>query len=385
MKKIGLYLDSVITGGTFQYNLSILEAFRSFPTDKFRIVIAYSSDLWESYLQKENISAVKINRSLFSRLWFQIRTPLWLWRNTGKYFDTFSKSFVNQKCDLWVFPSQDIWSYSLPVPTLGTTHDLMHRYERQFPESGSKKEYRVREKHYARMCNKSEGVLVDSKLGKQQLIESYHVPNSKVYVLPFIAPKYIYDTKKNIPLNYNLPPKYLFYPAQFWEHKNHKALVRAASLLIARLPDLKMVFVGSPNNGYSSLIDLIKKLGLQEVFLFFDQVPDERMRELYTNARALIMPTFFGPTNIPPLEAFATGCPIAVSNNYAMPEQVGDAGLLFNPDSDNEITKTIEKLWTDDNLIEDLKKRGHKKNAEWGQKQFNKRLLEICMITMGEN
>lgn len=385
MKKIGLYLDSVITGGTFQYNLSILEAFRSFPTDKFRIVIAYSSDLWESYLQKENISAVKINRSLFSRLWFQIRTPLWLWRNTGKYFDTFSKSFVNQKCDLWVFPSQDIWSYSLPVPTLGTTHDLMHRYERQFPESGSKKEYRVREKHYARMCNKSEGVLVDSKLGKQQLIESYHVPNSKVYVLPFIAPKYIYDTKKNIPLNYNLPPKYLFYPAQFWEHKNHKALVRAASLLIAKLPDLKMVFVGSPNNGYSSLIDLIKKLGLQEVFLFFDQVPDERMRELYTNARALIMPTFFGPTNIPPLEAFATGCPIAVSNNYAMPEQVGDAGLLFNPDSDNEITKTIEKLWTDDNLIEDLKKRGHKKNAEWGQKQFNKRLLEICMITMGEN
>ena len=385
MKKIGLYLDSVITGGTFQYNLSILEAFRSFPTDKFRIVIAYSSDLWESYLQKENISAVKINRSLFSRLWFQIRTPLWLWRNTGKYFDTFSKSFVNQKCDLWVFPSQDIWSYSLPVPTLGTTHDLMHRYERQFPESGSKKEYRVREKHYARMCNKSEGVLVDSKLGKQQLIESYHVPNSKVYVLPFIAPKYIYDTKKNIPLNYNLPPKYLFYPAQFWEHKNHKALVRAASLLIAKLPDLKMVFVGSPNNGYSSLIDLIKKLGLQEVFLFFDQVPDERMRELYTNARALIMPTFFGPTNIPPLEAFATGCPIAVSNNYAMPEQVGDAGLLFNPDSDNEITETIEKLWTDDNLIEDLKKRGHKKNAEWGQKQFNKRLLEICMITMGEN
>ena len=385
MKKIGLYLDSVITGGTFQYNLSILEAFRSFPTDKFRIVIAYSSDLWESYLQKENISAVKINRSLFSRLWFQIRTPLWLWRNTGKYFDTFSKSFVNQKCDLWVFPSQDIWSYSLPVPTLGTTHDLMHRYERQFPESGSKKEYRVREKHYARMCNKSEGVLVDSKLGKQQLIESYHVPNSKVYVLPFIAPKYIYDTKKNIPLNYNLPPKYLFYPAQFWEHKNHKALVRAASLLKAKLPDLKMVFVGSPNNGYSSLIDLIKKLGLQEVFLFFDQVPDERMRELYTNARALIMPTFFGPTNIPPLEAFATGCPIAVSNNYAMPEQVGDAGLLFNPDSDNEITKTIEKLWTDDNLIEDLKKRGHKKNAEWGQKQFNKRLLEICMITMGEN
>lgn len=385
MKKIGLYLDSVITGGTFQYNLSILEAFRSFPTDQIGTVITYSSDLWKSYLQKENISAIEIKRTIFSRLWFQIRTPLWLWRNTGKYFDTFSKSFVNQKCDLWVFPSQDIWSYSLPVPTLGTTHDLMHRYERQFPESGSKKEYRVREKHYSRMCNKSEGVLVDSKLGKQQLLESYHVSNSKVHILPFIAPKYIYDTKKNIPLNYNLPPKYLFYPAQFWEHKNHKALVRAAALLIAKLPDLKMVFVGSPNNGYSSLKNLIDKFSLQEVFIFLDQIPDEQMRGLYTNARALIMPTHFGPTNIPPLEAFACGCPVAVSNVYAMPEQVGDAGLLFNPNSDTEIADTIYKLWTDDDLTRNLIEKGYQKIRVWGQKQFNRKFLDTLNQVLEQN
>lgn len=385
MKKIGLYLDSVITGGTYQYNLSILEAFRTFPTDQIDTVITYSSDLWKSYLQKRNIFAVEINRTILSRLWFQARTPFWFWRNTSKYFDTFSKSFVHQNCDLWVFPSQDIWSYSLPVPSLGTIHDLMHRYERKFPESSSHKEYQSREKHYSRMCKKAKGILVDSNLGKQQLLESFHGSTSKVHILPFIAPKYIYDTKKNIPLNYNLPPKYLFYPAQFWEHKNHKALVRAMSLLITKLPDLKMVFVGSPNNGYDSLIKLIKKLGLQEVFTFLDQVPNEQMRELYTNAHALIMPTFFGPTNIPPLEAFACGCPVAVSNIYGMPEQVGDAGLLFNPNSDTEIAETINKLWTDEDIIKDLVEKGYQKSKNWGQKQFNKRLLEIIMITTGEN
>ncbi len=119
MKKIGLYLDAVITGGTFQYNLSILEAFQSFPKDQIETVITYSSDLWESYLQKQNIPAVKINRSIFSRLWFQLRSPLWLWRNSSRYFDTFSRAFIKEKCDLWVFPSQDIWSYSLPVQTIG--------------------------------------------------------------------------------------------------------------------------------------------------------------------------------------------------------------------------------------------------------------------------
>ncbi|MFC1786335.1 glycosyltransferase family 4 protein [Candidatus Neomarinimicrobiota bacterium] len=365
MKKIGLYLDAVITGGTFQYNLSILEVFRSFPKDQFSTIIAYTSKLWESYLQKENISAVKINRTIFSRLWFQTRTPLWLWRNTGKYFDTFSKSFIQQKCDLWIFPSQDIWSYSLPLPVLGTAHDLMHRYERQFPESGSRKEYNIREKHYSRMCKKAKGILVDSSLGKQQLIESYHVPNSKVHVLPFIAPKYIHETKNSVSLKYNLPQKYLFYPAQFWEHKNHKALVRAISLIIAKLPDLKMVFVGSPNNGFTSLNNLIKKLGLQKVFIFLEQVPDEQMKGLYANARALIMPTFFGPTNIPPLEAFACGCPVAVSNIYGMPEQVGDAGLLFNPRSDVEIADSIYKLWTDNDIIQNLINMGQKiKNGD---------------------
>ena len=385
MKKIGLYLDSVITGGTYQYNLSILEAFRTFPTDQLDTVITYSSDLWKSYLQKRNIFAVEINRTIFSRLWFQTRTPFWFWRNTSKYFDTFSKSFVHQNCDLWVFPSQDIWSYSLPVPALGTIHDLMHRYERKFPESSSHKEYQSREQHYSRMCKDAKGILVDSKIGKQQIIDSYHIPNGKVHILPFIAPKYIYRTTTNIHNNLNLPPKYLFYPAQFWEHKNHKALVRAMSLLITKLPDLKMVFVGSPNNGYNSLIKLIKKLGLQDVFTFLDQVPNEQMRELYTNAHALIMPTFFGPTNIPPLEAFVCGCPVAVSNIYGMPEQVGDAGLLFNPNSDTEIAETINKLWTDEDIIKDLVEKGYQKSKNWGQKQFNKRLLEIIMITTGEN
>ncbi len=385
MKKIGLYLDSVATGGTFQYNLSILEAFRAFPSDQINTVIAYTSDLWDTYLQNENISAYRINRTLFSRFWFQTRTPLWLWRNTSTYYDVFSKSFINHDCDLWVFPSQDVWSYSLPIPAMGTVHDLMHRYERQFPEAGSQKEYKSREKHYTRTCKYAKGVLVDSVLGKQQLIESYNVPESKVHVLPFIAPKYIHDTTKSVTLKYDLPNKYLFYPAQFWEHKNHKALVQAAAQLTEKLPDLKMIFVGSNNNGYDSLIKLINTLGLRKVFIFLDHVPDDQIRALYTNARALIMPTFFGPTNIPPLEAFACGCPVAISNAYGMPEQVGDAALLFDPNSYSEIADIIYKLWTDDNITQTLARNGYQKSRNWGQNQFNERLLEIIMETFLKN
>ena len=91
----------------------------------------------------------------------------------------------------------------------------------------------------------------------------------------------------------------------------------------------------------------------------------------------MVMPSYFGPTNIPPLEAMLLGCPVAVSDKYAMPEQVGNAGLLFNPDSPEEIASCIEKLWMDENLRERLKKLGYKRVKQWNKEKFNKRLLKV--------
>jgi glycosyltransferase involved in cell wall biosynthesis len=98
---------------------------------------------------------------------------------------------------------------------------------------------------------------------------------------------------------------------------------------------------------------------------------------LYKHAVGMVMPSYFGPTNIPPLEAMLLGCPVAVSDKYAMPEQVGNAGLLFNPDSPEEIASCIEKLWMDENLRERLKKLGYKRVKQWNKEKFNKRLLKV--------
>ena len=101
------------------------------------------------------------------------------------------------------------------------------------------------------------------------------------------------------------------------------------------------------------------------------------MPELYRRARALVMPTFCGPTNIPPLEAFVVGCPVAISGIYGMPDQVGDAGLLFDPESVEEIVDCIRRLWTDDRLCAELSERGKTRADSWGPRQFNERLREI--------
>ena len=91
----------------------------------------------------------------------------------------------------------------------------------------------------------------------------------------------------------------------------------------------------------------------------------------------MIMPTYFGPTNIPPLEAMALGCPVAVSNKYAMPEQVGKAGLLFNPDSPEEIASCIKKIWTDEKLRVKMIEQGYKRVQMWGQREFEKKIFSV--------
>jgi glycosyltransferase involved in cell wall biosynthesis len=216
-------------------------------------------------------------------------------------------------------------------------------------------------------------------VGRQQVAESYGTPLEKIHVLPFVAPPYIRETftPPGFDTRYSLPAKFIFYPAQFWEHKNHKRLIRAVAALKKDLPDLVLVLAGSPKNAYDSVIKLIHELGLANDVHFLGYVPDADMPEIYRRARALVMPTFYGPTNIPPLEAFVAGCPVAISGTYAMPEQAGDAALFFDPKSESEIADCIYRLWTDDRLCAELTEKGKVRASKWGQKQYNKRFVQI--------
>lgn len=308
-----------------------------------------------------------------------MKLPMAGWRNISYYCHSFARILIRQHCDLWIFPSQDIWSYRINIPSLVSIHDLMHRYEKRFPEVSVDGEYEERENCYKQICKWSKAILVDSKVGKEQVVESYGADCNKIYELPFVAPQYIYDSKSSDKFDkrYKLPEKFLFYPAQFWEHKNHKRLVLAVNSLVSKHPDINMVFVGSKKNGYESVFDMVCKLGLDKKIFFFGYVPNEDMPEFYRRARGMIMPTFFGPTNIPPLEANALGCPVAVSRIYAMPDQLQDAAIYFDPLSVEQMVDAIERIWTDDLLCADLKKHGLMRSGQWNQQGFNKKLYEI--------
>ena len=387
-KKVGLLLNAVPTaGGTFQYTLTMLDAVAALPRDEFTPLIAYFSDAWEPVIASYGLPSIAIKTDSFSgtfgralgKGWRMLDLPVGVWRKISPWIHPVARGILEQKCDLWIFPTEESWTFEIPVPAIGVIHDLMHRYEGSFPEVSANGEYRRRELSYRKICKWSKGVLVDSEIGKKQVIESYQLDPAKIFPLPFIAPPYLkkIGTPPDFESRYQLPKKYFFYPSQLWEHKNHKNLIRALHQLTSRIPDMQLVFAGSKKNAYESIRTLVSELNVGSRVHFLGYVPDEDMAEIYRRARAMIMPTFLGPTNIPPLEAFALGCPVATSRIYGLPEQAGDAALLFNPHSIDEMADAMARLWSDDSLCKDLAEKGLKRTQLWGQPQFNARLTEI--------
>lgn len=386
-RRIGIFLDvKPESGGAFQFCQTVLHGISALPLEQYEVVAVYTSPLWRAIIESFNISGLYVNTGLWGLLACRRLSgmlPMRSWRSTCLYFHSIAKRLHRLSCDLWIFPAQDTWTYLLPVPALGVIFDLMHRYERRFPEVSARGIYGSRERHYRHMARWANGIIVDSEVGKRHVAESYEVAAEHIHVLPFVPPDHVFPDTLPSALAETLPRKYLFYPAQFWRHKNHLRLIAAAASVIQRCPDLNLVFVGSPKNGFAAAVESLTRLGLEQRVHFLGYVPDEHMGTLYRRARAMIMPTFFGPTNIPPLEAMALGCPVAVSRIYGMPEQLGDAAIYFDPFSVEEIADVIERVWTNDQLCADLARKGRARSSQWTHADFGHRLEEIIRMCCG--
>lgn len=385
MKKVGIFLGSDPgSGGMFQYSLSVLEALSSLPRQQYEIVAAFFNPAWYPYIEPLGLQLERIGTSgreplTLGWLWRTLCLPLAPWRKSFWHLDPVARALRAKDCDIWIFPAQDHWGYLAPVTALVAIHDLMHRYEPQFPEVRRWGRYFLREYRFRNICRFAEAVLVDSGVGRTHVTESYGLCREKIFPLPYLPPRYIFT--KGVPddfdSRYSLPPKFMFYPAQFWQHKNHDRLLQAIAAVRTVCPDISLVLAGPKRYEYERLGRRSEELGLHDRVLFTGYVPDAYLPEFYRRARALIMPTFFGPTNIPPLEAFALGCPVAVSDIYGIAEQVGDAALLFDPLSTQEMANAIQRLWLDDELCRTLAARGTDRSMQWRQVDFNNLLQQI--------
>jgi glycosyltransferase involved in cell wall biosynthesis len=176
---------------------------------------------------------------------------------------------------------------------------------------------------------------------------------------------------------------YFLYVARF-EHpgKNHLRLIAAFERFSSRRPGYTLVLVGSVWLRGEIILQAIR--GTKAAVLHLGFLSDAHLRGLYAEAEALVFPSLYEGFGLPILEAMACGAPVASSDRSSLPEVCGDAALLFDPEDEEAIAKTMERIASDADLREGLKRKGAERVKEFSWRKSAERYMGLFREVYGE-
>jgi glycosyltransferase involved in cell wall biosynthesis len=271
--------------------------------------------------------------------------------------------FEKLGCDVVHMPTQDFFLCALP--TVYNPHDLQHLH---YPQFFSASAIAWRETIYPAGCHFAHTVVVGSRWIKDDVVRNYRIDPSKVQIVPEGAPTEFSsepspDCLTSVKTKYQLEQPFAFYPAVTWPHKNHILLLEALAHLRDRHGErIRLVCTGSHSDGFWPVIQRrIEELRLSSQVAFLGVVPDSDLRAMYRLAEFLVQPTLFEASSLPIFEAWLEGTPVACSDVTALPDQVMDAALLFDPNDVGSIANAISKLARDPELRQELRTCGYRR------------------------
>jgi len=150
---------------------------------------------------------------------------------------------------------------------------------------------------------------------------------------------------------------YLLFVGSFEPRKNLVGLLEAFAL-VRREQDVELALVGHKGWLYEPMFDRLNTLGLESVVRIVEDVRSHELPAIYSAARALAFPSLYEGFGLPALEAMVCGCPVVASDRGALPELVGQAGLLAPPEEPSALADALRRVLTDEHLRADLAGRG---------------------------
>jgi glycosyltransferase involved in cell wall biosynthesis len=390
--KRGLETDA---GGTYSFERDLLIALNQFESNSQHTFFVFG---WSKEAPREILNSQRIKYIYFLSLAHSTRKIYHKIPKIGisKKLRSIGKKVFDLKFEenniLKTLQKNEIditwnWGVNCPVhdiPYITTVWDLQHRLQPYFPEIAPK--WDEEESFYRETLGKASYIITGTNVGKAEVENFYQVPSNRIKVLPFATPHFSlnaqFKEKSEIFLKYNLSTfiadEYLFYPASFLTHKNHANLLLSVKYLKDEFDiNFSIVFGGADYGNLEYIMSLSDKLGLENQTFFLGFIPQEDLASFYRHAFALTFVSLHGPDNLPPLEAFAIGCPVVASNVSGAEEQLGDAALLVNAKDPKQIALAIKSLVDDRNLRQMLIQRGLSRALQWTGQDY---IEGICSI-----
>lgn len=231
-------------------------------------------------------------------------------------------------------------------PFIFTVFDVEHARQPWWPEVSVNGQWEQRHHYFSRYIPKATRVIVPNSAGRDQVERYWRIEPDRFLLLGHPTPEFALEAgtqpaRNREPLDRRgIGERYLFYPAQFWAHKNHATLFDALALL----DGYELVLAGSDKGQFEHHRRLATELGVADRVHFLGFVPTDELVALYRHAHALTYLSVFGPENLPPLEAMALGCPVVAADVPGAREQMGDAALFVPPLDARAVAEAVRRV-----------------------------------------
>jgi len=262
-------------------------------------------------------------------------------------------------CPYW---SNPVWS---PWPTVVTVHDVI-----QFvlPEYAWRKISRVYFGLVSAGARRADAIITVSECSKRDIVKLLGLSPERIHVIGNAVDASLFPVRDawllaSVRERYGIGPRYILYFGGFDLRKNVPRLIEAYARLPERLRrEYQLVIAGRYQHlGHPLYPDprvTVQRLGLEANVLFTGQIREQDKGPLYSAATVFAFPSLYEGFGMTPLEAMACGTPVVTSNRSALPEVVGDAGLLVDPYDTDAISNALAELLESQARREELSRRG---------------------------
>ena len=372
-RSIGIFVDSEkASGGAYQELLTFIKNFEKFNKEyNLNFTIICTSKELGFDRNSTKFKTVYFKMGLIKRYIHYLFNFHHFFRRIRKFlfFSNRFESFLEKNdIDYLVFtgPSQyalylEKTNFCMIIP------DVNHRENTEFPELSFTPEYCRKDEIFTKSLPKCSLIITNSEDIKKRISFFYNILEERIIVInqqPSESIKnFKYKKNDNESIKYkeknNLPKNYIYYPAMYLPHKNHKYIIDGVKKLnLSHKIDISAVFCGSDKGYLQNLKKYAKENNIDKKIVFLNFVNDDELPYLYINSIALVMPTLMGPTNIPPWEAFKLDVPVLYTNFENVKSVLKDAVYYIDALKSDSMVEGVKKIISDEKFTKELIEKG---------------------------
>jgi len=253
---------------------------------------------------------------------------------------------ARSRADLLHFPHFDL-PWATPGRVVATIHDLKYIAHPEFFPHFEESKRLAMHLMMAFTCRRAQLISCDSKWTAHDLYTFLGVPKNKLRVVPLgvderfftpVPPEAVQELRQR----FHLDRPFLLFVGERRPHKNLVGLLKTFALFKRTTSEpYQLVIAGRSYTDYREPEKIVKQFGLSDSIVFLDYVAEFDLPILYQAAEAFILLSYYEGFGLPILEAMASGTPVLAANCTALPEVVGEAGLLVDPDNPDQAAEAL--------------------------------------------